>query len=397
MISGKEEVVKLDRKLRMGMVGGGRDAFIGSVHRRAAMFDGGVELVAGAFASTPAKSRASGKDLYLPDDRVYGSWQEMVEAEARRPEEERLDFVSIVTPNYLHFPIAKAFLEASINVVCEKPMTTSSDDARALIKLVEQSGQVFALTHNYTGYPLVKQARHMVCEGKLGTIQKVVVEYPQGWLVDKAEDMGSKQAAWRTDPKQAGISNCLGDLGTHAENLVAYITGLEMEEICADLTIFGRGRVMEDDATVLIHYVGGARGVLMASQISTGEENNLRIRVYGTEGALEWIQENPNYLYFTPKGGPRQIYARGNPYLCAAAQRATRLPTGHPEAFYEALANVYQNATDTMRAKLLGQEPNEFELDFPTVVDGAKGVFFVEKAVESAHADRKWIPARWIE
>lgn len=397
MVSGKQEETKLDRKLRMGMVGGGRDAFIGAVHRRAALLDGGVELVAGAFASTPEKSKASGKDLYLPDDRIYGSWQEMVEREAQLPAGERIDFVSIVTPNFLHFPVAKAFLEAGFNVVCDKPMTTSSEEARALIAAVEGSGQVFALTHNYTGYPLVKQARHMVQQGLLGKVQKVVVEYPQGWLLNKVEDMGSKQAAWRTDPKRAGISSCMGDIGSHAENLAAYITGLEIEELCADLTTFVPGRLLEDDGTVLIHYVGGARCVLMASQISAGEENNLRIRIYGTEGALEWHQENPNYLWFTPQEGPRQVYSRGNAYLCAAAQRATRLPTGHPEAFFEAFANIYLNATDTMRAKLLGRQPTELELDFPTVYDGAKGVFFIEKVVESAHAKQKWVPAHWTK
>lgn len=395
MVSGKKEESKLDRKLRMGMVGGGRDAFIGAVHRRAAMLDGSVELVAGAFSSTPEKSVASGRDLYLPSSRIYGSWQEMIAGERKLPSEERIDFVSIVTPNFMHFPVAKGFLEAGFDVVCDKPMTTASDEANALVALVEKTGKVFALTHNYTGYPLVKQARYMVRQGVLGKVQKVVVEYPQGWLLNKIEDAGQKQAAWRTDPKRAGISSCIGDIGTHAENLAAYITGLEIEEICADLTTFVPGRLLEDDGSVLIHYAGGARGVLMASQISTGEENNLRIRVYGTEGALEWRQEDPNYLHLTPKEGPRQVYSRGNGYLCDAAKRATRLPTGHPEAFFEAFANVYLNATDTMRARLVGQEPGELELDFPTVYDGAKGVFFVEKVVESAHAKQKWIPARW--
>lgn len=397
MVSGKTEESKLDRKLRMGMVGGGRDAFIGAVHRRAAMLDGGVELVAGAFASTPEKSRLSGRDLYLPAERVYGSWQEMVEREARLPAEQRIDFVSIVTPNHLHYPVAKAFLEAGFNVVCDKPMTTCSADARALIDIVEKSGKVFALTHNYTGYPMVKQARHMVQQGLLGKIQKVVVEYPQGWLLTKIEDEGQKQAAWRTDPKRAGISSCIGDIGTHCENLAAYITGLEIEEVCADLTTFVPGRLLEDDGNVLIHYVGGARGILYASQISPGEENNLRIRVYGTEGALEWHQENPNYLYFRTNGGPEQVYKRGNGYLCAAAQRATRLPSGHPEAFFEAFANIYLNATDTMRARLLKREPSELELDFPTVYDGAKGVHFVEKVVESGKSSQKWVSARWAK
>ncbi len=395
MVSGKKEESKLNRKLRMGMVGGGRDAFIGAVHRRAAQLDGGVELVAGAFASTAEKSKASGRDLYLADGRIYGSWQEMVQAESRLPAEQRIDFVSIVTPNYMHFPMAKGFLEAGFDVVCDKPMTTSSAEARALIGVVEKAGRVFALTHNYTGYPLVKQARYLVQHGELGKVQKVVVEYPQGWLLRKIEDEGQKQATWRTDPKRAGISSCMGDIGTHCEHLAAYVTGLEIEEVCADLTTFVPRRLLEDDGSVLIHYAGGARGVLMASQISTGEENNIRIRVYGTEGALDWLQENPNYLYFTPRDGPTQVLKRGNGYLCAAAARATRLPSGHPEAFFEAFANIYANATDTMRARMLGHEPAELELDFPTVYDGAKGVFFVEKAVESAHSKQKWIPARW--
>ncbi len=395
MVSGKTEEAKLNRKLLMGMVGGGRDAFIGGVHRRAAQLDGTVALVAGCFASTPEKSKASGRDLYVPENRVYGTYQEMIEGELKLPEGERIDFVSIVTPNHMHFPIAKAFLEAGFNVVCDKPMTLNSAEANALIDAVEKSGKVFALTHNYTGYPMAKQARWLVQQGKLGKVQKIVVEYPQGWLLDRLEAAGSKQAEWRTDPKRSGVAGCMGDIGSHCANLAAYITGLEVVEICADLTTFVPGRLLDDDCSVLMHYDNGARGVLMASQISTGEENNIRIRVYGTEGALEWIQENPNYLYFTPKDGPTQVYKRGNAYCCDAAKRATRLPTGHPEAFFEAFANIYMNATDTMRAKILGKEPTELELDFPTVIDGAKGVFMIEKVVESAHSSQKWIPARW--
>lgn len=397
MVSGKEEKALLDRKLRMGMVGGGRDAFIGAVHRRAAIMDGGVELVAGCFSSTPEKSKASGRDLLLADDRVYGSFQEMAAQEAKLPLGERIDFVSIVTPNHMHFPAAKAFLEAGINVVCDKPMTMSSAEANALRKLVEQSGAVFALSHNYTGYPMVKQARYMVQNGMLGKLQRVVVEYPQGWLLTKVEDAGSKQAAWRTDPKRAGIAGCLGDIGSHCENLAAYITGLELAEVCADLTTFVPGRPLDDDVSVLLRYTNGARGILWATQIGPGEENNLRIRIYGTQGALEWHQEHPNYLYFRPPDGPEQVYKRGNGYLCEAAKRATRIPSGHPEAFLEAFANIYMNATDTMRAKLLGRAPTELELDFPTVVDGAKGVFFIEKVVESAHSDKKWTPALWTK
>jgi predicted dehydrogenase len=395
MVSGKAEEVKLQRKLRMGMVGGGRDAFIGAVHRRAATFDGGVELVAGAFASTPEKSKLSGRDLLLSDERVYGAWQEMIEKEARRPADECLDFISVVTPNYLHYPVIKAGLEAGFNVVCDKPMVTSSAEANDLIKLVEKTSLVFAVTYTYTGYPMVKQARHMVQSGQLGTIQKIVVEYPQDWLLTRIEADGQKQAAWRTDPKRAGISSCMGDIGTHCENLAAYITGLELAEVCADLTTFVPGRLLDDDGNVLIHYTNGARGILYASQISVGDENNIRIRVYGTKGALEWHQENPNYLHFRAPGAPEQVYKRSNGYMCDAAKRATRIPTGHPEGYFEAFANVYVNATDTMRARLLKQAPTELELDYPTVYDGAKGVFFVEKVVESTRSTLKWTPARW--
>ena len=395
MVSGKEEKALLNRKLKMGMVGGGRDAFIGAVHRRAAIMDGTVELAAGCFSSTPEKSRASGRDLLVAEDRVYGTYEEMAEKEAKLPEGEGIDFVSVVTPNHMHFPVAKAFLEAGLNVVCDKPMVLSSAEADALIALVEKSDAVFCLTHNYTGYPMVKQARHMVQSGQLGQIQKIIVEYPQGWLLNKIEAEGQKQAAWRTDPKRAGIAGCLGDIGSHCENLAAYITGLEIRELCADLTTFVPGRQLDDDVNVFIHYTNGARGILWATQIGPGEENNLRIRVYGTQGALEWHQEHPNYLYFRPPSGPEQVYKRGNDYVCEAAQRATRLPSGHPEAFIEAFANIYMNAADTIRAKILGHEPTDLELDFPTVYDGAKGVFFIEKVVESAGSDAKWTPAEW--
>jgi predicted dehydrogenase len=395
MADGRVEERGLGRKLRMGMVGGGRGALIGAVHRRAAMLDGGVELVAGAFSSTPERSRLSGQDLYLDESRVYGCWQEMVEREAARPPEERLDFVSIVTPNHTHYAIARACLEAGFHVVCDKPMTTTMADARSLVRAVERSGLVFALTHNYSGYPLVKQARHMVQQGQLGRVQKVIVEYPQSWLLRKVEDEGQKQAVWRTDPCQAGAAGCMGDIGTHAEQLARYITGLEIEEICADLTTFVPGRRLDDDGSVLIHYVGGARGILYASQVSAGEENGLSIRIYGSEGGLEWQQEAPNHLHWRPAGGPEQVLKRGNDYLCTAAQRASRLPGGHPEAFIEAFANVYLNATDTIRARILGRKPTPLELDFPTVYDGARGVHFVEKVVESARSSHKWLPARW--
>jgi predicted dehydrogenase len=392
MVSGKDETTTLGRPLKMGMVGGGRDAFIGAVHRKAAMLDGQVELVAGCFSSTPEKAKASAKDLFVADDRAYGTWEEMVEKESALPEGERIDFVSIVTPNHMHYPIAKGFVEAGFNVVLDKPMVHSTEQANALIEAVERTGVVFAVTYNYTGYPLVKQARYMVQEGKLGEIRKVIVEYPQGWLATKEEDTGQKQAVWRTDPKRSGIGGSIGDIGSHAENLVSTITGLEIAELCADLTTFVRGRLLDDDANVLLHYTNGARGILSVSQVCVGQENNHKIRIWGTGGALEWIQEQPNYLTYWPVDGPMQVMSRGSGYLCEAAERATRLPTGHPEAFIEAFGNVYLNATDTMRAKILGAEPTELENDFPTVYDGARGVAFIEKVVESSQSDQKWLP-----
>jgi predicted dehydrogenase len=385
--------MELDRKLKMGMVGGGRDAFIGAVHRKAALMDGKIEFIAGALSSDPEKAKASARDLLISEDRSYGTWQEMVDKESNLPESDRIDFVSIVTPNFMHFPIAKGFAEAGINVICDKPMTYSLQEAKDLGDIVKNSGIVFALSHNYTGYPMVKQARHMVRTGELGDILKIVVEYPQSWLLKSIEEGGQKQASWRTDPKRSGISNCMGDIGSHCENLAHYITGLEIIEMCADLKSI-LDRPLDNDGNILLHFEKEASGILHASQFSAGEENNLRIRVYGTEGSLEWHQEEPNYLWFRTNQGPAQLYRRGNAYLCDAAQRATRLPPGHPEAFIEAFANIYVNATDAMRAKILGQEPDELVLDFPTVIDGARGLAFIESAVESGRSDQKWYPMK---
>ncbi|MGD2012924.1 MAG: Gfo/Idh/MocA family oxidoreductase [Desulfobacterales bacterium] len=385
--------MELDRKLKMGMVGGGRDAFIGAVHRKAALMDGKIEFIAGALSSDPEKAKASARDLLISEDRSYGTWQEMVDKESNLPESDRIDFVSIVTPNFMHFPIAKGFAEAGINVICDKPMTYSLQEAKDLVDIVKNSGIVFALSHNYTGYPMVKQARHTVRTGELGDILKIVVEYPQSWLLKSIEEGGQKQASWRTDPKRSGISNCMGDIGSHCENLAHYITGLEIIEMCADLKSI-LDRPLDNDGNILLHFEKEASGILHASQFSAGEENNLRIRVYGTEGSLEWHQEEPNYLWFRTNQGPAQLYRRGNAYLCDAAQRATRLPPGHPEAFIEAFANIYVNATDAMRAKILGQEPDELVLDFPTVIDGARGLAFIESAVESGRSDQKWYPMK---
>lgn len=384
----------ISRKIRYGMVGGGPGAFIGAVHRKAAALDGEIELVAGAFSSSPERSREQGEELLLDPDRVYGSYEEMAAEEAERPEGDRIDFVSIVTPNDSHFAIAKTFIEAGFHVVCDKPMTTTVEDAEELCRLVEASGCVFALTHNYTGYPMVKQARALVQSGRLGEIRKVVVEYPQGWLATLVEKEGVKQAEWRTDPDRAGVSSAVGDIGSHAENLVHYIAGLEIEELIADITTFVPGRKLEDDANVLIHYDGGARGILYASQISVGEENNLRIRLYGTDAGLEWQQEHPNYLYVRYPDRPEEVYKRGNPYLAEIAQHNTRLPSGHPEAFINAFANIYRNAARTIASRILDVEPGPFDTDFPTVGDGARGVHFIHKVIESGKAG-KWIDAAY--
>jgi predicted dehydrogenase len=369
------------------MVGGGQNAFIGAVHRMAANLDGHIELVAGAFSSDPKNSAATGGQLFLDPRRVYRSFEEMARAEAKLPAHERIDFVSIVTPNFLHAPVATTFLKQGFHVVCDKPMTLNLKEAKALRKTVRKTGKVFALTHNYTGYPMVKEARELVRSGRLGRILKVIAEYPQGWLLDKIEATGQKQAAWRADPKKAGVSCCVGDIGTHAENLGRYITGLEIESLCAEFTTFVPGRKLEDDANMLIRYKGGAKGVLHCSQVSCGEENNLNIRVYGTKGSLAWQQEHPNELKFVPKGEPARILRRGNDYVSAAAKKFTRLPFGHPEAFIEAFANIYLEAVAAIRARIEGKRG---QADFPTVEDGVIGMAFIETAVKSAAANAKW-------
>jgi predicted dehydrogenase len=383
------------KKLKMGMVGGGSGAFIGAVHRRAAIMDGEVEFVAGALSSTPEKALASGRELGLTDERNYESWEHMLDDELSLPEKERVDFVSIVTPNHMHHPVARAFAEAGFNVVLDKPMVHTTQEAEDLMRVVESSGVVFAVTYTYAGYPMVKQARHMVREGLLGEVRKVIVEYNQGWLASQLEESGAKQAEWRTDPARSGIAGAVGDIGSHAENLVSTITDLEVAEICADLTTFVPGRRLDDDGNLLIRYEGGAKGVMIASQISAGEENDLRVRIYGTEGGLEWRQEEPNYLYHRPAEEPERVLKRGNDYLCEEAKEASRLPPGHPEGFIEAFANVYMSVAATIRARQKQAEPGGLPRDFPTVYDGARGVRFIEKTVESSQSDTKWLDARW--
>ena len=380
----------LGRKLRYGMVGGGPGAFIGGVHRMAAALDGEYELVAGAFASRPERSRDQGRALGLDPGRVYGSYLEMAEAETALDEDHRIEAVSIVTPNHLHHPVAKAFLAAGIHVICDKPMTTTVADAEDLCHVVDASGLVFALTHNYTGYPMVKEARHAVRSGRLGGLRKVVAEYPQGWLATRLEATGHKQAAWRQDPAQAGPSSAVGDIGSHVDNLVRYVTGLEIQAVFAELATLVPGRAMEDDAAILVRFAGGTRGLYQTSQVSAGEENGLTLRVYGEHAGLVWRQEQPNHLDLLHAGAPRERLTRGNAYLCAAARHATRLPSGHPEGFIEAFANLYRNAGRVIGAEIAGVEGDPLDRDYPNHTDGLRGMRFIEGVLASA-ARGEWV------
>jgi predicted dehydrogenase len=385
--------MQLGRTLKMGMIGGGPGAFIGEVHRKAARLDGGIEIVGGAFDIDPKKSKQMGTQLNLDPARVYSTYPEMIAAEQKLPEGERMDFVSVCTPNFLHYPMAKALLEAGFHVMCEKPMTISVAEAKSLVQIVKKTKRVFGLMHNYTGYPMVKLAREMVRKGELGKVRKIVVQYPQGWLATALEKTGQQQASWRTDPKQSGGSGCGGDIGTHAENLAEYITGLKMTHLCAELTTFVQGRKVDDDINCLVKYNNGARGVLHASQVSVGEENNLAIWIYGEKGGVEWHQQHPNYLYVKMMGKPEQVWKRGNDYVgaySAAAGRTTRLPSGHPEAFIEAMANTYLNFSDAVRASILRKKPEPLALDFPKVEDGLRGMLFLQTLLASAKSNQKW-------
>ncbi|HSR67541.1 MAG TPA: Gfo/Idh/MocA family oxidoreductase [Acidobacteriota bacterium] len=384
----------MQRKIRMGMVGGGPGAFIGAVHRRAALMDGLIELVCGAFSSDPQRSREAGRELFLPQDRCYGDYRQMMEAEAALPAGQRMDFVAVVTPNHLHFPVALAALRAGFAVMCDKPLTSNIEDARKLVEAVEESGLLFGLTHNYTGYPMVKEARRLLGEGRLGRIRKVVVEYPQGWLSEPIERQGQKQADWRTDPDKAGPSGCMGDIGTHAENLAEYVTGLKIEKLCADVSSIVQGRALDDDGNVLLRLEGGVRGILYASQISAGEENGLRIRVYAEKAGLDWIQEDPNTLVVKWHGKPRQVLRAGADYehLGRRTRFNCRLPSGHPEGFLEAFANLYRCFALTLACRLEGREPEADYLDFPGVEDGLRGMRFIEAVLRSSRSTRKWTP-----
>ncbi len=382
----------MSRKIRMGMVGGGRGAFIGAVHRMAANLDGQIELVCGAFSSDPQRSKDSGADFFLPPDRCYGDWREMIEKEAALPEGERMDFVAIVTPNHMHFPPAKFALENGFHVLSDKPATFDLVEAKELQQIVEKTGLFYGLTHNYTGYPLVKEARDLVASGKLGKIRKVVVEYPQGWLSSRLEESGQKQAAWRTDPSKSGAAGCIGDIGTHAENLAEFVAGLHIEELAADLSIFVPGRQLDDDGNVLLRFKGGAKGVLHASQISAGEENNLNLRVYGELGGLEWRQQEPNTLIVKWLDRPTEVFRTGLGYLGKNAAAATRIPAGHPEGYLEAFANIYRNFAAHIRSKLEGRElpQDDPALDYPKIADGVRGMAFINAVVDSSKANAAW-------
>ncbi len=374
------------------MVGGGRGAFIGAVHRIAAAMDQQIELVCGAFSSEPERSQASGADLFLPPERCYGTFQEMIRAETKLPREQRMDFVSIVTPNHMHFSPAKMALENGFHVLSDKPATFNLAEAKKIAQLVKATGLLYGLTHNYTGYPLVKQAREMIRTGTLGKVRKVIAEYPQGWLATRLEGSGQKQAGWRTDPKKSGAGGCVGDIGTHAENLAEYMTGLKIKELAADITTFVGGRKLDDDVNVLLRFEGGAKGILHASQISIGEENNLNIRIYGEKGSLEWHQKEPNSMLLKWPDQPMQIYRAAQGYLGDAAKAASRTPPAHPEGYLEAFANIYKNFANAIRAREENRKlaKEDAANDFPKIEDGVRGMAFIEAVVKSSKANAKW-------
>lgn len=382
----------MKRKLRMGMVGGGKDAFIGAIHRIAANMDGLIELSCGALSINPEIAKDSGKDLFLPEDRIYLTYDEMINKESALPPEKRIDFITIVTPNFAHFAPAVMALENGFNVVIEKPITFTLDEAKELKKKVDETGLKLCLTHTYSGYPLVKQARYMAQSGALGAIRKIIVEYPQGWLSKLTEREGNAQAAWRTDPKRSGKAGAMGDIGTHAAHLAEYITGLRITKLCADLNIMVEGRALDDDGNVLLKFEKGAAGVLVASQVAAGEENALKIRIYGDKGGLEWAQQEPNTLLVKWLDQPTQIFRAGgnHAYLAEIAKHNCRTPGGHPEGYLEAFGNIYRNFALTLLAGLEGKEPTQEMLDFPGVDEGIRGMAFIDCVVASGQSENKW-------
>ena len=381
----------MNRKLRMGMVGGGKDAFIGAIHRLAANMDGLIEIVSGALSIVPEIAKDSGKALFLAEDRTYLTFEEMLEKESKLPADKRIDFVTVVTPNFAHFAPAMMALDKGFHVVVEKPITFTLDEAKQLKKKVAETGLLLLLTHTYSGYPMVKQAKAMVKEGTLGKIRKIYVEYPQGWLSKLSEREGNAQAAWRTDPKKSGKAGAMGDIGTHAAHLAEYVSGLKITHMCADLNILVEGRALDDDGNVLLKFDNGAAGVLMASQVAAGEENALRIRIYGEHGGLEWAQQEPNTLIVRWHGKPTQILRAGtNGHLSPTALQNCRTPAGHPEGYLEAFANLYRNFALTLSARIDGTKPSEAALDFPSVEDGIRGMAFIDTVVKSGQSKEKW-------
>ena len=379
----------MDRKIRIGMVGGGKNAFIGGVHRIALRLDGYYELVAGSFSSNFDNSKETGKDLGLAEDRIYETYHEMAEKESARSD--GIDVVAIVTPNHLHIPIAKIFAEKGIHIICDKPLALSSEEAINLKNIVESKKLIFALTHNYTGYPMVRHARSLIQKGDLGSIRVIQAEYPQDWLTTKAEDSGLKQAEWRTDPKRSGGGGCIGDIGTHAFNLIRFITGLEVDELSADIHTFVKGRLLDDNAQIMLRFKGGAKGAIWSSQVAVGNENNLKIRVFGENGGLEWRQEDPNYLYYTKFGHPTQRVTRGSASASEEANNVTRVPPGHPEGYLEGFANIYSDVCKSLFAQINNQNYDQSNDCYPTIYDGVEGMRFIETVLESSNNNSKWI------
>ena len=386
MVSGTSE--KNTGRIRLGMVGGGQGAFIGAVHRLAARMDDHYDFVAGALSAEAKKAKASGEELGLAAERIYTDFKEMAKSEAGR--KDGIEAVAIVTPNHMHVPAAMAFIEHGIHVICDKPLALSLKEAKALEKLLARKKNViFALTHNYSGYPMIRQAKAMVAAGELGEIRVVQGEYPQDWLTTALEKTGQKQAAWRTDPKRSGAGGCIGDIGTHTYQLMCEVSGLKAEELSADLTSFVKGRVLDDNANVMLRFKGGAKGMLWASQVAPGNENGLKIRVYGTKGGLEWKQEDPNQLWYTPYGEPKRLITRGGAGSNAAAGRVTRVPPGHPEGYLEGFANVYSEVARAIKARRLGRKPDK-DVAFPGISDGVDGMAFIEACVKSSAKNGKW-------
>lgn len=380
----------MSKKIRMGMVGGSLDAFIGDVHRKASALDGQFELVCGAFSSSPEKSAQTGRALGLEESRVYGTYDEMIEKEADLPEEERMEVVSIVTPNHVHFGPAKKSLEKGFHVIIDKPLAFSLEEARILQQVVQETGNILALTHTYTGYPMIKEARHLVQNGDIGKVRKIYVEYPQGWLAEPLEQSGDKQASWRTDPTKSGEGGAVGDIGTHAANLAEYVSGLKIEKVCADINIVVDNRKLDDDASALLRFENGASGVLVATQVATGEENNLRLRIYGETGGLEWSHTDPNTLLVKSNSEPARIYRTGGGYVSSAAVNNTRVPAGHPEGYLEAFANIYVAFSRAVRDHQRGELKPVEQYDFPLVQDGVRGVAFISAMIKSGKTESKW-------